>query len=174
MTDGPQNPTEGSHDSTESLEETQARLAVDPPATTAPTAPASAAPAAPVATDAATASSNTGESFKKPRRITPVGWRWTYGDGDAKASTTAGESWASAGLEEFSATETSHIYRAPGTYFIDLSIEYAAEYQYAGGAWMEVQGTLNVPQERLIAQAGTAQTVLVERGCQADRDGPGC
>ena len=88
MTDAPQNPEEGSTDSTESVEQTQARLAaeggaaatsevasVSPPETAVVTyeqaAPQPEPEAAPQATPGA--ASHSGESFRKPRRVAPVG-----------------------------------------------------------------------------------------------------
>lgn len=107
-------------------------------------------------------------------RFTPVAWHWTYGDGTGRSSATPGATWAAHGLREFDATPTSHVYRAPGTYVIDLAIEYAPEYRFGNGPWLDVQGTITVPANRLTAVAGDADTVLVERECTVDPTGPGC
>ena len=62
-------------------------------------------------------------------RFTPVTWRWTYGDGTSASAAMGGTTWAAQGVREFDPTPTSHVYRSPGTYYIDLSIDYRAEYR---------------------------------------------
>jgi hypothetical protein len=99
-------------------------------------------------------------------RFTPVAWHWNYGDGASATRATAGATWASQDIQQFDPTTTSHVYRKAGTYSIDLSIEFGAEYKYASGAWTPVDGTITVPANRLRATAGSAKTVLVGR-CQA-------
>jgi hypothetical protein len=107
-------------------------------------------------------------------RFTPVSWHWTYGDGTSATRSTAGTTWAAQGIPEFDPTPTSHTYTADGTYFIDLSITFTADYRYAGGGWIPVLGTVTLPANRLEATAGDAKTVLVNRDCQQNPGGPGC
>jgi len=107
-------------------------------------------------------------------RFTPVGYRWSYGDGTAASLSTRGATWAALGIHEFDPTPTSHVYTRPGSYDIDLTVYFAAEYQYAGGIWVPVIGTLAVPANQLHATAGDAKTVLVERDCSVPPRGPGC
>ena len=107
-------------------------------------------------------------------RFTPVRYHWAYGDGHAATLSTKGSTWAAQGVHEFDRTPTSHVYAKAGTYTIDLSIDFAAEYQYAGGGWVPIAGTITVPANRLTATAGAAKTVLVERDCTVPPSGPGC
>ncbi len=107
-------------------------------------------------------------------RFTPTKWHWVYGDGDRSAESTPGGTWASQGISEFDPTPTSHIYRAAGTYFIDLTIDYTAEYRFGDGPWLGIRGVLPVPANRLTATAGSAKTVLVQHECTANPGGPGC
>lgn len=107
-------------------------------------------------------------------RFTPVGYRWTYGDGGTRYSPTKGNTWANLGISEFDATPNSHIYRSPGTYYIDLSIVYRAEYRFATSTFIPIDGTLTLPANRLVAVAGDAVTVLVEHDCATNPAGPGC
>jgi hypothetical protein len=104
----------------------------------------------------------------------PVGYRWSYGDGASRASASGGASWAALGLAEFDETATSHSYSAPGTFAIDLAIDYRAEYQFAGRPWRTLAGTIPVAANRLITTAADADTVLVLRDCAATPKGPGC
>jgi hypothetical protein len=107
-------------------------------------------------------------------RFTPVAYRWRYGDGSSARLATKGAAWAPLGLREFDATATSHVYRASGTYVIELDVEYTAEYRFAGGSWTSLSGIIVLPANDLLATAGDAVTVLVDRDCAQPPSGPGC
>lgn len=107
-------------------------------------------------------------------RFTPIRWRWQYGDGNSATRSTRGGTWDALGIREFSVTPTSHVYERAGTYFIDLTVGYRAEYTFSGGSWGTIPGTLWLPANRLVATVGGAKTVLVERDCTANPGGPGC
>lgn len=112
--------------------------------------------------------------FPASVRFTPVGFHWEFGDGGTATVGSGGASWATLGLPEFSSTPTSHVYRAPGTFTISLSVGYSAQYRFAGQDWRSVAGTLPIRATDLVAVAGQAQTVLVDRDCQRNPVGPGC
>lgn len=109
-------------------------------------------------------------------RFTPVQYTWTYGDGAVRNSTTPGATWMELGFNEFDETRTSHIYRAPGRYAIDLTVGYAPEYRLGTSpGWIPVNGLVWGPANRLIAVASAnAKTVLVENECTTNPNGPGC
>jgi PKD repeat protein len=107
-------------------------------------------------------------------RFTPRAWLWTYGDGSFRRTSYPGASWAALGVAEFEPTATSHVYSSPGTFTIDLAIEFSAEYRVGAQGWTPIAGTLNVPAARFTAAAGAARTVLVARDCLANPRGPGC
>ncbi|TBN57296.1 hypothetical protein EYE40_07735 [Glaciihabitans arcticus] len=107
-------------------------------------------------------------------RFHPAGWTWNYGDGATETTSSRGASWAALKILEFDPTATSHVYRKAGKYTIQLSVQYFAEYQYAGSPWYPVIGTLSVPANPLVATAGSADTVLVEEECTWNPSGPGC
>lgn len=107
-------------------------------------------------------------------RFTPVAWHWTYGDGTSRTAATPGATWAAQSMREFSPTSTSHVFTAAGTYYIDLTIDFRAEYRFAGTGWIPISGILSLPANRLVATAGDAKTVLVERVCTENPAGPGC
>lgn len=107
-------------------------------------------------------------------RFTPVSYAWTYGDGTSATRAAPGRSWAALRQAEFTATSTSHVYARTGSYTIRLTISFAAEYRFDGGAWRSVSGTIPLRANDLYLRAGTAQTVLVDRDCAAHPGGPGC
>ena len=107
-------------------------------------------------------------------RFTPIRWHWAYGDGDTASRSVQGTTWANQRAREFDKTPTSHVYDRAGTYYIDLSIDYTAEYRFAGGNWVAIDGSLTLPANRLVATAGSAKTVLVEDECTRNPRGPGC
>lgn len=112
--------------------------------------------------------------FPASVRFTPIRWTWTYGDGSSATRSTRGGTWAALGIREFEPTPTSHVYEQAGTYYIDLTVGYRAEYTFNGASWRTIAGTLWLPANRLVATVGGAKTVLVERDCTASPGGPGC
>lgn len=112
--------------------------------------------------------------FPADVRFTPAGFRWDYGDGTDRTTSSGGSTWASLGLPEFSETATSHTFTAGGEYAISVAAVYTAEYRFAGQSWRGVAGTLAVPAEPIAALAGKAKTVLVDRDCSRSPSGPGC
>lgn len=108
-------------------------------------------------------------------RFTPRAYSWSYGDGTTALSGTPGNTWQALGLAEFDPTATSHVYTVEGTYVIDLTVLYTAEYRWAGGAWTPIAGHVELPANPLVAEATSdAVTVLVDRDCTRAPVGPGC
>jgi hypothetical protein len=107
-------------------------------------------------------------------RFTPISYRWAYGDGTNATRGSPGGTWAAQGIRDFEPTPTSHVYEQEGEYTITLSIEFAAEYRFAGGPWRPVVGTITLPANDLHIRVGTAKTVLVEQDCAQNPAGPGC
>jgi hypothetical protein len=107
-------------------------------------------------------------------RFTPVAFHWSYGDGSAATRATKGATWAALGIPEFGATPTSHVYQTEGEYTIRLTIDFAAEYRFAGSPYYPIAGVIPVPANDLHVSVGGAKTVLVERDCAANPTGPGC
>jgi hypothetical protein len=117
-----------------------------------------------------------GELLGQPAsvRFTPVRFRWSYGDGTEALLRTRGDTWASQNIGEFDKTDTSHRYRAIGAYEVEHTIEFAAEYRYAGGDWTPIAGTIPTAANRLAVSVGGARTVLVARECTQNPAASGC
>ncbi len=92
----------------------------------------------------------------------------------APSARRRGGTWAALGLREFDATPTSHIYVVEGEYTIRLTIDFRAEYRFAGSAFLPIDGTINLRANDLHITVDGAKTVLVEHDCTADPSGPGC
>lgn len=107
-------------------------------------------------------------------RFSPLAFGWDYGDGTGATHGTGGATWAALGLREFDRTATSHVFGAPGTYVVRLSVVFRAEYRVGDGTFVPILGTLAVPANDLRVTAGSAATVLVDRDCARTRAGPGC
>jgi hypothetical protein len=127
-----------------------------------------------IARSAVEVQSGTLLGYQADVRFRPTRYAWNYGDGRSAVTSTAGATWQALGLPEFSKTATSHVYRAAGTYMIELRVGFSAEYRFAGSSWRAISGTLFVPANRLTAVASEATTVLVERECTRNPSGPGC
>jgi hypothetical protein len=107
-------------------------------------------------------------------RFTPVAFHWDYGDGKAATRATKGATWAALGIPEFGPTPTSHVYLTEGEYTIRLTIDFAAEYRFAGSPYYPIAGVIPVPANELHVSVDGAKTVLVEHDCGANPSGPGC
>ena len=107
-------------------------------------------------------------------RFTPIAWHWDYGDGTAASVASPGGTWAQLGIREFAATPGSHLYPVKGGYTVGLTIEYTAEYQYAGQPWLPIPGTLLLNANDLTITTWNVKTVLVAEDCLDDPNAPGC
>lgn len=107
-------------------------------------------------------------------RFTPRGYTWSFGDGSTRTTTTGGTSWQSLGVAEFTPTATSHSYSRVGTYAVQVTTRYSAEYRYAGGAWVGVSGEINGPGSHISIKVLAADTVLTTGSCGGGGQLPGC
>jgi hypothetical protein len=107
-------------------------------------------------------------------RFTPVSFHWDYGDGARAMRPTPGGTWRSLGVHEFDRTPTSHVYSSEGRYTIQLVIDFAAEYRFAGSGFHPISGLIPLRANDLHILVDGAKTVLVERDCDAHPSGPGC
>jgi hypothetical protein len=107
-------------------------------------------------------------------RFTPASYNWSWGDGTSSGTSVPGATWAALGLPEFSETPTSHVFASTGVYSITVTVAFTVEYRAVGGSWISIAGTLSAPAVTVAALAGDAKTVLVDKECNRNPDGPGC
>jgi hypothetical protein len=106
-------------------------------------------------------------------RFTPIEYTWRYGDGASRTTAQAGATWEELGVDELTATPTSHTYTERGRVTAALTVTFAAEYRFLGPAWIPVIGTLDVTTAPFPVSVVSADTMLVTGDCRTT-DGPGC
>ncbi|MFF2371667.1 hypothetical protein [Agromyces sp. NPDC058110] len=107
-------------------------------------------------------------------RFTPVGYAWASSDGGLVTSAGPGATWTELGLREFTATDTSLVFAERGTFEVQPTVTFEAEYRFDGSVWRSIAGTLDVPIQPRTVVVGAVDTVLVVGDCGARPDGPGC
>ncbi len=108
-------------------------------------------------------------------RFTPVAYHWNYGDGTGRNPRDEGRQRGRRSASRSSGRPpTSHVYERDGRYTIRLTIDFAAEYRFAGSAYYPIAGVLPLPANDLHVTVDGAKTVLVEHDCAANPSGPGC
>jgi hypothetical protein len=85
-----------------------------------------------------------------------------------------GGSWNSLGVGEFDATPTGHVYASPGTYTVQLVVDFSPEYKYTDSGWFQMDGVVASSSAQLTVVAAAAATVLVTGPCHSPTSGPGC
>lgn len=104
-------------------------------------------------------------------RLTPVEFRWDYGDGTTRTTTDPGRATAEFNTQ----TSTSHVYRDTGTYTVNLSTVFIGEVSYDDGeTWQLVPGQLVIDSDPAQADIFRSVTRNVAEDCVADPDGWGC
>lgn len=106
-------------------------------------------------------------------RFTPASFEFHHGDGTSAHTATAGHSWASMGLAQFTPTDTSHIYRGRGTFVVRVDTHYSAAVNFGEG-WEGLSGevTARGPEENI--RVYEARTLLVADTCRENAVSPGC
>ncbi len=97
-------------------------------------------------------------------RFTPVAYRWDYGDGAGRTTTTGGASWQALGQDELTATETSHVFRTTGSRTVTVTIVFAAEYRLGAGTWTAVVGEVTAAAPPVPVKVVVERTLLTATG----------
>jgi hypothetical protein len=95
-------------------------------------------------------------------RFSPQNFRWSYGDGTSVTRSEPGSSW---GSNQFEATATSHVFRAPGTYTVTLQVDYSVSYRFDQGGFVPLAGVVSRSGPPATLQILRVNSVLVEEGC---------
>lgn len=106
-------------------------------------------------------------------RFTPVNYAFDYGDGEKRDSSTPGTAWDAGGQAQFTPTDTSHVYKEPGTYTVTVTVTYTADIDLGTG-WIPINGTLNGPPASQQIRVVKAHTALVQNTCTERPKAPGC
>ncbi|WP_227077673.1 hypothetical protein [Clavibacter nebraskensis] len=107
-------------------------------------------------------------------RFVPVAFTWDHGDGTSTTVQGPGASWRELGQQDFTSTDTSHVYSSVGDRQVALTIAYSPSYRFDGGAWQQIPGTLPVQVGPVTIRVLQGSTVLVGGACGTRDAGPGC
>ncbi|PPF60181.1 hypothetical protein C5C13_05040 [Clavibacter michiganensis] len=107
-------------------------------------------------------------------RFVPVSFVWDHGDGTSTTVVGPGASWKALGQQDFTATDTSHVYPSVGDRQVSLTIAYSPAYRFDGGGWQQIAGTLPVQVGPVAIRVLEGSTVLVGGACGERDAGPGC
>jgi hypothetical protein len=97
-------------------------------------------------------------------RFTPTAYRWDYGDGAGRTTTTGGSSWAALGQAELTATPTGHAFASSGTRTVRAAVAFEAEYRLGGGAWSAVVGQVTASAPPVPVRVVVERTLLTATG----------
>jgi hypothetical protein len=107
-------------------------------------------------------------------RFVPVSFTWDHGDGTSSTVVGPGASWRELGQQDFTATDTSHVYSSIADRQVTLTISYSPSYRFDVGAWQQIPGTLPVQVGPVTIHVVQGSTVLVAGACGERHAGPGC
>lgn len=107
-------------------------------------------------------------------RWRPVAFTFDYGDGTSNTTTTGGATWPTTD-DEWTDTETSHVYESRGPITASVAVEFAADITTPdSAAWAPVQGTLTLAAPDTALHVYEVRTVLTRGNCIQHPDDPGC
>ena len=109
--------------------------------------------------------------------LTPIKYRWKYGDGEARTSRTAGKMLPTRADMWEKETPTSHMYQKRGTYRVEATVTYAGKYSLDNGeTWDTIPGTLETQATPLDIRVWSMRSVNVSGPCQPGNpnDDPTC
>ena len=97
-------------------------------------------------------------------RFTPRAYRWDYGDGTTRTTSSPGASWADLGQEELTDTPTSHVYEVRQDLRASVAVVYSAEYRIGEGEWTAVAGAVTGTAPPMRVLVVRERTVLTTGG----------
>ncbi|MCG7303725.1 hypothetical protein MHJ63_00265 [Pseudoglutamicibacter albus] len=109
--------------------------------------------------------------------LTPIKYRWKYGDGEARTSKTAGKMLPTRADVWEKETPTSHMYQKRGTFRVEATVTYTGKYSLDNGeTWDTIPGTLETQATPLDIRVWSMRSVNVSGPCQPGNpnDDPTC
>lgn len=106
-------------------------------------------------------------------RFTPVGYDFTFGDGDMLTTGTGSQRWVELGQAQFTPTPTSHTYRERGNYQARVDLRYSAQVDFGMG-WYAIDGEVTSTGASQEVRIFEAHTALVAHTCGQSPSSPGC
>lgn len=107
-------------------------------------------------------------------RFTPTSYRFDHGDGTSRTAVSGGATWARLGVPDYTATPTSHVYGAAGSYRAGVRVVYSAAVDFGTGSWRPVTGSVTSAASFYDVRVVEVRTGLVQRTCAEQPSGPGC
>lgn len=86
--------------------------------------------------------------------ITPTSYTWDFGDGTTRTTTTPGAPYPD--------LEVTHAYERTGTYQLNVTITWSADFRVNGGPWIPVDGTVPITSPDVALQVQEGTPVLVD------------
>jgi len=86
--------------------------------------------------------------------ITPTSYTWDFGDGTTRTTTTPGAPYPD--------LEVTHAYGRTGTYQLNVTITWSADFRVNGGPWIPVDGTVPITSPDVALQVQEGTPVLVD------------
>lgn len=86
-------------------------------------------------------------------RIWPAGFRWRFGDGEVRETTSPGSAYPD--------LEVTHSYRTRGRVSASVDATYAARFRVGDGPWQDVAGSVTIPGTPQPLRVVAARPVLV-------------
>jgi len=105
-------------------------------------------------------------------RVTPIRYRFDYGDGTSATTTSPGGPLPDDGFD--TPTATGHVYEATGAFTINLTTTYTGEYSVNGGAYQPINGTATVASTPLDLDIWRTRHYQVKEPCTPGSTAPGC
>jgi len=94
-------------------------------------------------------------------RFRPVAFHWDYGDGAGFSTGQTGSTWGELAKRQFDTTNTSHVYRAPGSYRVALVVEYDVEIRFEDDEFKSLEGTVTARAREVVVDVLTVSPLVV-------------
>jgi hypothetical protein len=98
--------------------------------------------------------------FSAEVRFRPVLFHWDFGDGTGVSAVADDAGSTRPGSPDVTAVVTRRVFAARGPVDVALTVDFTAEYRFAGTAWRPVEGTVSVTATPLLVGVGDAHTGL--------------